>query len=180
MLVPFTGTPTLVDRLNALEREIERLERIHQLTESKSLGLSWVSVRVVSRAALGGGLYWQFTNATTMQGNELTFGAVCTVGEGVSSLGQWCDWELRYYQQVPSIYSAAQKANRSASAHVVLASGRVNGTGGAGAVEQTVSAVVDISSYKGTYGRFEIWLGSSSDNFQERSYFSVRNLSFAD
>ena len=180
MLVPFTGPQTLADKISAMEREVERLERIHQLASTKSLGLNWIFVRVISRSLLGGELYQHFNNATLMQGNELTFEAVCIVGEGAYSSGQWCDWELRYYQQIPNIYTDAEKTNRYTDAHVVLASGRVNGTGAPGEVEQLVSATVDISSYKGTYGRFEVWLGGSSDVFQERSYFQIRDLVFRD
>jgi len=178
-MTPFTAAPTVTDRIAAAEKELRRLESAHNLQQTKTLTSSQPGVRVPSLWATGGVLYWQFTHATTMVGNTLEFSANCIVGDGATSLGHWCDWEFRYYQQIPSIYSDAEKANRTTSAHVVLASGRVNGTGGAGAVEQAVTATIDIQPYHGTYGRFEVWLGGSSDTFGERSSFRMEYIRFS-
>lgn len=169
--------PTSInDRINVLANEVARLEGAHNFRAGELL---WCgdTVRVASTSAIGGtGFYWQFHWATIMEGSSLTMDAYVTVGEGAASLGDWCDWQLRYYQQVPSIYSDAEKTNRASSAHVVLAYGRVNGTGNAGEDPQDITTTVDIESYRGTYGRIEIWIGGSSDAFGERSYFTLNSF----
>jgi hypothetical protein len=172
---PIVGK-SLADRVDEAEKELQRLERLHNSPTEITVAGPIYGVRVPSLFATGGSLYWQFNYASIVQGSILEFDAACVVGDGATSLGHWCDWELRYYQQLPNIYSDAEKANRTTSAHVVLASGRVNGTGGAGSVYQSVTATIDTTAYRGTYGRIEVWLGGSSDTFGERSTFYVNEI----
>ncbi len=175
-------TDNIKDRITAIDKELQRLEHIHNLNTKEVYPVVTPTndlngVRVTSLKI------WQFHTALWLRGSTLTFNAGVGVGFWPYAPGNWCDYELRYYQQVPSIYTAAERANRTVQGFIVLASGRVDALTydpGIGSEEngQSIVEIVDLAALdiQGTYGRIEVWLQGSSDDFGERSYFYVDNV----
>ncbi len=161
---------TLETRISALEKELERLEHVHNL-DSAEVYATKTGQNLVRGVRVGTSAIWQYHYSLWIRGNTLTLNAEAQVGY----IPNWCDYELRYYQQLPSIYTPAQLADHDNQSFIVITSGRVNGidTAPAWGTPQAISNVVDLSplDIQGTYGRLELWLDCSADGFGERSYF---------
>ena len=164
-------TDNIKSRIDKLESRIRRLEYPHRL-EVEVVPFYLQTVRVVN-----GGFFRQLHYADIMRGSTVRMRAEYSVGFGDASIaGSYCDWELRYYQQIPNIYTEAQKT--AGSNYVLLDSGRVNIILGNYTPQNVVMEAAITDNLRGTYGRFEIWNNGSTAMFGGRSYMDVLALEF--
>lgn len=138
-------------RIAQIDKEVTRLEHVHNLDETErnlQIVNGWiVAVEVIRR---------QYHYAGIFRGSSAQVLADFYIGAPDASVpGVYVDWEWRYRQQVPSIYTSAQKAAQSN--YVLLDSGRVNVTVGAYVPQHVEMLAPTTEDLRGTYGRFEIW-----------------------
>jgi len=161
----------LASRIDKLDARTKRLEYPHQL-EVEVVPFYVATVRVVN-----GRFFRQFHYADIMRGSTVKMQAEYSVGFGDASIpGSYCDWEFRYYQQAPRIYTDSQKS--AGTNYTLLDSGRVNIILGNYSPQGIAMEAAITDDIRGTYGRFEIWNNGSTATFGGRSYMNVYALEF--
>jgi len=154
---------TLASRLQDLEARVSRVERSRSL--ASRIQIPWFLSAQTTIGTTSFPMYWTFTN--TLLGPSLSYDLVVTVED----LHEYCDYQIRYYQEAPRIYTDAQIA---ASSYVLLGSGRFNGP----ITDQHSTVTVDVSSLQGTYGRIDLCWQASSATGGKKSYVAVESIAF--
>lgn len=154
---------TLASRLQDLEVRLSRVERSRSL--ASRIQVPWFLSAQTTIGTTSFPMYWTFTN--TLLGPSLSYDLVVTVQD----IHEYCDYQIRYYQESPRIYTDAQIA---AETYVLLGSGSFAG----GITDQHSTVTVDVSSLQGTYGRVDFCLQASSSTGGHQSYVAVESIAF--
>lgn len=172
---PILASKVSTDLIN-LEEQVTRLEQIHKLVDVEVIpfiGLDTVRVTATYTSAY----FRQFHYAEIIRGSAVRMQVEYGVGfDGATIAGSNTKWEFRYYQQIPNIYSAAQKA--AGTNYIVLDSGQVDIVLGNYYFQPVTMEAAVTDSIRGTYGRLEIWNNASTTMFGGRSYMSIYALEF--
>ena len=172
---PILASNVSTDLIN-LEEQVTRLEQIHKLVDVEVI--PFVDLDTVRVTATYTSAYFrQFHYAEIIRGSAVRMQVEYAVGFGDASIpGQYAQWQFRYYQQIPNIYSAAQKA--AGTNYIVLDSGQVNIALGNFYYQPVTMEAAVTDSIRGTYGRLEIWNNASTVMYGGRSYMSIYALEF--